>query len=325
MSTDRLIVVTGATGRQGGATARRLLAAGRPVRALVRDPAAPAARALEAAGAELVRGDFDDGAGLPAALAGAAGLFVVPPVAFGPAGTDVEREFARGRALIDAAAAVGVEHVVFTGIASTSGRRLPGSEGKTRIEEHLRRRIGSVTVLRPVRFMSNYLGGTGVGLDGIVRGVHRHVFPPDEPVQLIAVEDVAAFAALAFEQPDRFAGRSLELAGDAPTPTEAAAAISGAIGVPVRYEQLTRAEAAALGPEIARVREQWAAGSRWHADIEALRVIRPGLRTLADWLAESGAELLREGVREASYPLPTGPAPAPAAAPADRPGLCRPA
>ncbi|MEV7404784.1 NmrA family NAD(P)-binding protein [Streptomyces sp. NPDC091267] len=297
MTTDRLVAVTGATGRQGGATARRLLAAGRPVRVLVRDATTPTARSLEAAGAELVRGDFDDPSSLPAALEGAAELFAVPPVAFGPAGTDVDREFARGRALIDAAAAVRVEHVVFTGVASTPGRT-GGSEGKKRIEDHLHERINSVTVLRPVRFMSNYLGSIPIGVDGIVHGVHRHIFPPDEPVQVIAVEDIAEFAALAFSRPDRFAGRSLELAGDAPTPAEAAAAISEATGVPVRYEQITHAEAAALSPEIAQVRERWAAGSRWHADIEALRVIHPGLRTFADWLAESGTALLRKRLLE---------------------------
>ncbi|WP_327708460.1 NmrA/HSCARG family protein [Streptomyces sp. NBC_00464] len=293
MSSDLLVVVTGATGRQGGATAHRLLAAGRSVRALVRDTTAPAARSLEAAGAELVRGDFDDRSSLPAALEGAAALFAVPPVAFGPAGSDVEREFTRGRALIDAAALVGVEHVVFSGIASTPGRP-GGSEGKRRIEDYLRERIRSVTVLRPVRFMSNFLGSTPIGLDGIAQGVHRHIFPPDEPVQIIAVEDIAEFAALAFDQPDRFAGRSLELAGDAPTPVEAVAAISEATGAAIRYEQITHAEAAALNPEIVQVRERWAAGSRWHADIETLRIIHPGLRTLGDWLAESGATLLRK-------------------------------
>ncbi|MEW2300797.1 NmrA/HSCARG family protein [Streptomyces sp. NPDC006655] len=300
-TTDRLVVVTGATGRQGGATAHRLLAAGRPVRALVRDTTAPAAASLENAGAELVRGDFDDPSSLPAALEGAAALFAVPPVAFGPTGADVELEFARGRALIDAAAAAGVEHVVFTGVASTPGRP-GGSEGKKRIEDYLRERIRSVTALRPVRFMSNYLGSTPIGLDGIVHGVHRHIFPPDEPVQIIAVEDIAEFAALVFDRPDRFAGRSLELAGDAPTPVEAVAAISEATGVTVRYEQLTHAEATALHPEIARVRGRWAAGSRWHADIEALRVIHPGLRTLAHWLAESGADSLRKRLVETASP-----------------------
>jgi uncharacterized protein YbjT (DUF2867 family) len=146
--------------------------------------------------------------------------------------------------------------------------------------------------------MSNYLGSTPIGIDGIVHGVHRHIFPPDEPVQIIAVEDIAEFAALAFDQPDRFAGRSLELAGDAPTPAEAVAAISEATGATVRYEQITHAEAAALNPEIAQVRERWAAGSRWDADIEALRIIHPGLRTLADWLAESGTALLRKRLFE---------------------------
>ncbi len=240
-----------------------------------------------------MRGNFDDRSSLPAALEGAAALFAVPPVAFGPAGSDVEREFTRGRALIDAAASVGVEHVVFSGIASTPGRP-GGSEGKRRIEDYLRERIRSVTVLRPVRFMSNFLGSTPIGLDGIAQGVHRHIFPPYEPVQIIAVEDIAEFAALAFDQPDRFAGRTLELAGDAPTPVEAVAAISEATGAAIRYEQITHAEAAALNPEIVQVRERWAAGSRWHADIETLRIIHPGLRTLGDWLAESGATLLRK-------------------------------
>jgi uncharacterized protein YbjT (DUF2867 family) len=77
------ILVTGATGKQGGATARRLLADGRPVRALVRDPAAPAAAELAAAGAELVCGDFDDLASLPPALDGVGAVFGIPPVAIG--------------------------------------------------------------------------------------------------------------------------------------------------------------------------------------------------------------------------------------------------
>ncbi|MFD8479979.1 NmrA family NAD(P)-binding protein [Kitasatospora sp. NPDC059673] len=287
-----IVVVTGATGKQGGATARRLLAAGRPVRALVRDSTAPAAVALADAGAELALADFDEPAGLEPALAGATALFAVPPVAYGPSGSDNELEFTRGRALADAAAATGIRQVVFTGVASTTGAAF-AAPGKRRIEEYLHQRIPLVTVLRPVRFMTNYLGMNGLGLDGIVNGVHRHLFTPHQPLQLIALEDVAEFAALAFEQPDRFAGRTLELAGDDPTPVEAAATIAAATGIAVRYEQLTHDESAALNPEFAVARQQWDAGHRWHADIEALRVIHPGLRTLADWLAETGAAALR--------------------------------
>jgi uncharacterized protein YbjT (DUF2867 family) len=290
---DAPILVTGATGKQGGATARRLLAGGWPVRALVRDPAAPAAAALADAGAQLVPGDFDDPASLPPALDGAAAVFGIPPVAFGPGGPDTDLEVARGRVLIDAAAAAGVGQVVFSTVASASTASR-GSAGKALIEQYLLDRIALPTVLRPVRFMTNYLGGGVTPIDGISSdGVHRHLFPPHGPMQVIALEDIAEFAALAFADPARFAGRTLELAGDEPTPVEAAAAITQATGIGVRYQQLTDSEAAAISPEVAEIRERWQAGHGWHADIEVLRVIHPGLRTLADWLAESGADAIR--------------------------------
>lgn len=287
------ILVTGATGRQGGATARRLLAGGRAVRALVRDTTTPAAAALAAAGARLVRGDFDDPASLPPVLDGAAAVFAVPPVAYGPTGPGTDLEAARGRALIDAAVAAGVEQVVFSTIASTSTTS-QSSPGKALIEQYLHDHVALPTVLRPARFTTNYLGTGLTGIDDIAHGVHRHLFPPHEPVQVIALEDIAEFAALAFAEPARFAGRTLELAGDDPTPVEAAAAITEATGIPVRYEQLTDEEAAAIAPVVAETRRRWQAGHRWHADIEALRVIHPGLRTFADWLAESGAAAIRD-------------------------------
>ncbi|GAB2902665.1 NmrA family NAD(P)-binding protein [Streptomyces mayteni] len=289
---DSPILVTGATGKQGRATAMRLLAEGRPVRALVRDPAALVAVGLAAAGAQLVSGDFDDPASLRPAFDGARAVFGVPPLALGPTGLETDLEVARVRALIDAAAAAGVEQVVFSTIASTSATRQVTAD-KAAIERYLRDHIALPTVLRPVRFMTNYLGGRLIGIDGIANGVHRHLFPPHEPMQVISLEDIAEFAALAFADPARFAGRTLELAGDEPTPVEAAAAIARATGVPVRYEQLTDDETAAIGPEIAETKRRWQAGDRWHADIEALRVIHPGLRTLTDWLAESGAAAIR--------------------------------
>ncbi|MFD8866632.1 NmrA family NAD(P)-binding protein [Streptomyces sp. NPDC059590] len=289
---DSPILVTGATGKQGGATARRLLAGGWPVRALVRDLTAPATAELAAAGAQLVRGDFDDPASLPPALDGAAAVFGIPPLTFGPAGPETALEVARGRVLIDAAAAAGIQQVVFSTVASAAAASR-GSEGKVLIEEYLRDHIALPTVLRPVRFMTNYLGAGVTGIDGISHGVHRHIFPPHEPMQIIALEDIAEFAALAFADPARFAGRTLELAGDEPTPVEAAATIAEATGLPIRYEQLTDGEAAALSPEIAETRKRWQAGGRWQADIEALRVIHPGLRTLGDWLTASGAAAIR--------------------------------
>lgn len=292
--TNSPVLVAGATGKQGGATARRLLAQGRPVRALVRDPAAPAARALAEAGAELAHGDFDDPAALKRAFDGIGAAFGIPVLAFGPSGFDQDSDLRRGQAFVDAAVAAGVEQVVFSTIATSWGRSVPtpGSGAKLQIEQYLLERIAQATVLRPVRFMTNYLSPGFHGIDGITDGVHRHLFPPHEPMQIIALEDIAEFAALAFAQPHRFAGRTLELAGDQPTPVEAAAAITRATGIPVRYEQLSDAELAAINPDVVETAVQWRAGHRWHADIEALRVIHPGMRTFTDWLTETGAAAL---------------------------------
>ena len=295
MMETRTIVVTGATGRQGGAVVRRLLAEGHRVRMLVRRPESPAATALAAIGAEPVPGDMDDAASLEKALVGAHGVFIVPPVGYGSGGSDSGLETRRGRAVIDAAEAAGVEQALFTGIGSFSGGLAEQAEGKRRTERHLWASGLCGTVLRPVRFMTNFLG-TGIGVDDVRDGVSRHVFPADEPVQLVALEDIAEFAAMAFADPDRFAGRTIELAGDAPTPDEAFAEIRAATGLDLRYAPLSAPEAEALGPEVAEARRLWLAGHRWHADVEALRTLHPGLRTFRTWLAEGGADLLRQAL-----------------------------
>src|SRR5438067_2479958 len=97
--TKPLILVTGATGAQGGATARALLDAGYPARILTRNPDGPAARALAERGAEVAKGDLDQPETLAAALAGVYGVFsLLRPDADG---SDSERR--HGFALIEAA------------------------------------------------------------------------------------------------------------------------------------------------------------------------------------------------------------------------------
>ncbi|WP_194814655.1 NmrA family NAD(P)-binding protein [Nocardia sp. XZ_19_385] len=286
------ILVTGATGKQGGATAHRLLAAGVAVRALVRDQNTEAAQALAAAGAELALGDFDAPDTLEAALAGTRAVFVVPPAAYGAGGWDLELEAGRGELLVRLARTAGVDQLVFTGIASMGNDDNWGTGGKRRIEQAVIASGLRYTILRPVRFMENYLM-QGFPVDGINDGVHRHLFPADRPLQMIAVADVAEFAALAFADPDRFHGLTLEIAGAAIKPTEAAALISEHIGQPVRYEELTESDAAAIGPEIANVWRLSRHTGGWHADIHALRAIHPGLTTLESWLTTTGSAQLK--------------------------------
>jgi len=112
---NSLVLVTGATGRQGGAVARELLSHGYKVRALTRKPGANAARELASLGAEVVRSDLDDADSLKAALKGVWGVFSVQNREAG-----VAREEQQGKRLAKLAKAAGVEHFVYSSVASAS-------------------------------------------------------------------------------------------------------------------------------------------------------------------------------------------------------------
>ncbi len=136
MGATDLVAVTGATGRQGGAVARALIARGRPVRALTRDPTSTRARALAAAGAEVVRADMEDPATLDRAFAGADGVYSVQNFMI----SGLDGEVRQGKNVAQAAARAGVRHVV-QGSAG-AGRRGTGVgswDTKLDIEAELRR------------------------------------------------------------------------------------------------------------------------------------------------------------------------------------------
>ncbi|TDC55113.1 NmrA/HSCARG family protein [Actinomadura sp. KC345] len=275
------LLVTGATGRQGGATARRLLRDGWRVRVLVRDPASPAARELAAAGAEPHRGDLDDPGGLEAAMAGAHGVFAVTPDDL-----DGKREIRRGRNLADAAAAAGIGHLVFASVGGAErGTGIPYWETKWVIEQHIAALGLPATVLRPVRFMENHTT-PGLPLGGISPdGVLRHLFPADAPVQLVAVTDIGAFAALAFADPETYLGQALELAGDELTPDATVRLISRHVGRQITYRQVTDEESGLPGDVARAITDP---RGIWHADLSDLRRRHPAMLDLPAWLEQGG-------------------------------------
>ena len=233
MADAPLILITGATGHQGGATARALLARGHRVRAMTRKPDAPAAQALAAKGAEIVRGDLDDEASLRAAVAGAWGAFAVQNT--WEAG--VEGEEAQGKRFARVAKAGGVQHYVYASVASAQRKTgIPHFENKWRVEETVRG-LGfpSWVVVRPVFFMENFLGGwLKPALD---QGQLPLGMRPTTKLQMIAVKDIGAYGVLAFERAD-LKGRAIDIAGDALTPVEIAAAISAASGRTITHVQV---------------------------------------------------------------------------------------
>ncbi|MGW1117018.1 NmrA/HSCARG family protein [Streptomyces tanashiensis] len=226
------VAVTGATGAQGGATARSLLAAGHRVRALTRRPDSPAADTLRALGAEVRCADFDDRSSLDAALAGADSLFAV--TAF-EGGVDVE--IRQGRTLVDAAAAARLGHVVLTSVAHADrDTGVPHYESKRVVEEHLRASGTPWTVIGPAAFMDNYTGGWTA--DGLRGGTFAWPMPAGRPLTLISSRDIGAFAALALGRRADFTGRRIDIASDERTPAEMTGILAAAMGRPVSYEEV---------------------------------------------------------------------------------------
>jgi len=272
------ILVTGATGQVGGAVARRLLERDHAVRALVRDPASPRAQALAAGGATLVRGDLSDHASLVAAAEGAEVLFLVTTPA---AGVDVEAQ--QGIAMVDAAKAAGVGHVVFSSVADAQNATgIPHFDSKQVIEEHLAASGLSYTAVAPAFFYDNVLFPWNQ--QALAAGRWAQALPADRPLKMISVADIAAFAVHVIEHPTAFANEHIDIAADELTGLQMAAALTSALGRPVAYEEQSL-EAVRDQFEDMAIMYAWFDEVGFTVDVDALHARYPEIpwTPFADW------------------------------------------
>ncbi len=279
------ILVTGATGQQGGAAARHLLKEGWKVRALVRDANKPAAQALAKRGVELVKGDLYDRVSVDVALKDVYGAYSVQNFWLKDVGYN--GEVRQGTMLADAAKAAGVRHFIYSSVgAAHRGMGQAHFASKWEIEQHIQKFQLPYTILRPVAFMDNYKWQRPQILNGTFTGWG---LPPSKTLQLIAVDDIGAFVALAFANPEQFLGRTIELAGDELTIPQIAATFTSVIGRPVQLVEPTTPEGASpTAEQIAMF--QFFNGKGYDADIPALRSIYPELQTFEEYLRRNGWE-----------------------------------
>ena len=279
--------------------ARRLLKEGWHVRALTRNPGGHAARALANFGAEVVHADLLDAQSLIAATEGMHGVFGVTD--FWEHGFNGEVRM--GTSLIAAAQANRIEHFVFSSVGGTertAGLGITHFDSKAVIEDHLRKSGLDWTILRPVTFMENFV--TRRYRKAICkRGLLRFAFDLDHSFQMVAMEDLAVFAAKAFGGDPRIKGQATEIASDAFTMEEWAAALGKQLGRPVKYKMIGKPALHAIDVFVTLTRSQghfkvgrslinqfaWNNGTAvggWDADIDRLRQIHPGLMTLEHWI-----------------------------------------
>ena len=207
---QQIIVVMGATGRQGRSVVRHLIQQGWPVRAVSRTPQSVQARALATLGAEVVHGDMGNPASLRPIFAGAYGIYSVQtPYLAGPAA-----EVRQGIQVAEVAYETGVQHLVYgsAGIG-IPGTGIPSWESKVQIEAHIQALGVPLTILRPMAFMELMTDPTFFPAVSTWQ-VMPKLMGGARQVGWLCTDDLGAIVAKVFAAPDRLVGQVLSLASD---------------------------------------------------------------------------------------------------------------
>ena len=285
---ERVVAVTGATGRQGGAVARHLMADGWRVRALTRNPDSAKAAALRALGAEVVQVDMSLPKTLRPAFEGAYGVYSVQ----NPMISGLEMEVVQGKNVADAAKQAAAEHLVYgsAGVGRPTG--VGSWDSKLEVQAHMMRLGLPLTVLRPMAFMELM--------------ADKAYFPPvstwyvmpklmgaDRPVYWLSVDDLGAIAAKVFADPARFLGSDLELVADTRSNRECRAIWREVRGRPPRrFPMPVRVFERFVGRDLTTM-WRWLHDNPITVDSETAREILPTADTVHVWLERKEASTTR--------------------------------
>jgi uncharacterized protein YbjT (DUF2867 family) len=266
------ILVFGATGTQGGAVARALLARSIPMRALVRNPDSDRAKALVELGAELAVGDLNDEWSLAQALSAVPVAYAITtPFEDGP-----DAEVHQGATIIRAAVQAGLPWLILASVAAADRAAVPHFQSKARIEARLRETSLPWTVVAPSYFYENVLGS-----QALREGVLELPLPVHTPLHQVALRDLGGLVAAILNRREEHLSQRVEVAGDAPTPTEMAAALG------VRAVETSTRTLAKRNPDLAAM-YQFLAETGYGIDVPALRARYPEVpwSSFAHWAGE---------------------------------------
>jgi uncharacterized protein YbjT (DUF2867 family) len=244
---------------------------------LTRNPDKPEARALVGHGTEVVAGDLDDRASVARALDGVYGVYSVQSRTEEGIGAEIRQ----GIALADAARRENVSHLVYSSVGSADQHTgVPHFDSKFQIEEHIRTLGIPYTMIRPVFFMENWLGLRA----GMPPGTLTLPLKPDTRLQMIAVDDIGAFVAMAFEFPGRWRDHALDIAGDELSMNQIAQALGRVLGEDLKYVQAPWDIFEQQAGQEMTLMFRWFENVGYHADIPALRQQHPSLMSFERWM-----------------------------------------
>jgi uncharacterized protein YbjT (DUF2867 family) len=278
-----LVLVTGATGKQGGATVAKLLSSGKTrIRALTRDPSSPKAQNLAKQGVEIVRGDFDDSAAIRAALNGISAAFSVQTFE-GKGGLQAEER--QGIAFAEAAKEAGA-HLVYSSVDGAERQSgVPHFNSKWRIEQRIEKLDLNATILRPVAFMENF--AIAPFSRAIFLGMMKAVMGVEHVLQLVSVQDIGWFAARALEDPSAFADRKIAIAGDGLNLREIGQTYKNVTGKAANPAPIPGFMPKLVLPRDLYLMLKWFAMAGYTANINAIRAEHPEVSSFESWLQQS--------------------------------------
>ncbi|KGE18835.1 NmrA/HSCARG family protein [Paenibacillus wynnii] len=266
---NKLILVFGATGNQGGAAVEELLAQGWKVRAVSRRLDTPVVQELQNKGAQVVQANLDDRQSLLEAMVGVYGVYMVQPII----NDDPEKELQQGKNVLDMAKKAGIFHFIYSSAGGVDRNRGGAHfDIMWQIEQYIREMDLPYTMLRPAFFMENF--------KRVVQVQDAQLLIPEfinanTAFQMISSKDIAAFAVIAFNQPENFTREAVEIAGDEISLTQVKQLFSQLFDIPTKILETPRGQFPG---------REWLEQVGYQADIHALREIHPGLLDLKSWV-----------------------------------------
>jgi uncharacterized protein YbjT (DUF2867 family) len=304
---SRSLLITGATGKQGGAVIDALLASPKPneftILAVTRDPTSAGAQRLAAKSPhiKLVKGDLD---AVPALFEEAQkmsagkiwGVFSVQAVMSKGGDLADQPEVKQGEALVDQAITAGVTHFVYSSVDRGGDERswdnptdIPHFKTKHRIEHHLRDATVNTsmgwTILRPVIFMDNL----APGFPGKVFLTALRDTMGDKPMPWIATSDIGWFGAQAFLDPAKWNHRAISLGADEFNFEELSKKFQRVTGQPAGTTYSFFGSALMYAVKEVGTMVRWFRDDGYKVDVAELRRIHPGMLDMETWLREKSA------------------------------------
>lgn len=290
---SKTILVTGATGQVGGAVTKQLLSHGFKVRAFTFRRNAQIEtgkkKQLQQLGAEIFDGDMSNKNSLIEAMKNVYGVFSVQPPAL-PMSEEADKyEYSLGVNVANAAKESGVQQFIYSSVLGSERRAAYRPLFKYQIEEHIWKLGLNATVFKPSLFMETFC----LPFYGLSEAKLYNAAPFDLAMPIIAVEDISVFARLAFQSPQDFVGKSINLAGDSLTISAIAEILTRKLGKQITPFQIPLDVVKQQNAIHGKIMEEYYTQGYAKVDFDELRLLHPKLLTFEKWTDTSAKERLQ--------------------------------